>query len=119
MWWLIDILAVILHTIITVAIALLPLIIVMFSQVMRAFYSTSASQDLLNYRDFLYSPWVIPSKLGTLRGYDFAFLIASLIFIALAFFDLFFYYLTMAFPLRTLQYFAFLKPHSKRKEEKK
>ena len=118
-WWLIDLLAVLLHIAFTLAIALLPAIIVMFSQIMRAFYSTSAAQDILNYRDFLYMPWSVPHKLGSLRGYDIAVLIVSLVFIVLAFFELFFYYLTMAFPLRTLQYFVFMKSRNQEEKEVK
>ena len=74
---------------------------------------------MLDYIDFLYTPWNIPLKLGTLRGYDLAFLIASFIFVVLAFIELLFYYLTMTFPLRTLKYFAFLNFQARRKEDEK
>ena len=76
---------------------------------MRAFYSTSASRDILAYQDFFYTPWNIPGKIGTLRVFDIAILIASLVYAVLAFFELVVYYATMSFPLDTLKYFTELK----------
>lgn len=85
-WWLVDTLAVFFHLTFTIVLAFLPLVIVMFSQLMRSFYQTSASQDRVNHEDFTDAPWAIPFKLDTLRGYDIAILVASLVFIVLAFF---------------------------------
>ena len=76
---------------------------------MRAFYLTSAGRDVLSYQDFFYTPWNIAIKLGTLRPYDLAIFIASVIYAVLAFIELIVYYASMPFPLDTLKYFSDMK----------
>ena len=108
-WIVIDLVAVLLHVLFAVVFALIPDVIVIFSQSMRAFYLTSPPRDILSYQDFVYTPWNIAIKIGTLRWYDLAIFIASVIYAVLAFFELIVYYSTMPFPLDTLKYFSDIK----------
>ena len=101
--------AVVLHVLFAVVFALLPVFIVIFSQSMRAFYLTSPARDVLSYQDFVYTPWNIVGKIGTLRAYDLAIFIASVIYAFLALVELIVYYASMPFPLDTLKYFSDMK----------
>lgn len=64
----------------------------------------------------MYTPWNIPSKLHTLRGYDKAILVSVAVYMILTLIELISYYLWLSFPIDTLQYFKPLKDLTQNKK---
>ena len=105
-WVIFDLVAALFHVGAVVLLMLPPICIPCFMILERGMYTTADYNDEFRYQDLTDTQWNIPNKI-TLLDWRFQFFWGfAYVYGWLSFVDLFFYYLTLSFPLNTLSSFS-------------